>query len=93
MRTTHPPQVPLPPQGASISIPACRAASSSSVPAGTSIVFPAGLKLIIGIKINKNFDQTFLKVWPPAGPPEAVALIIDFKSETRNKSKIQIKNV
>jgi hypothetical protein len=19
----------------------------------------------------KNFDQTFLKVWPPAGPPEA----------------------
>jgi len=22
-------------------------------------------------RLLKSFDQTFLKVWPPAGPPEA----------------------
>jgi len=22
-------------------------------------------------RLNKSFDQTFSKVWPPAGPPEA----------------------
>jgi hypothetical protein len=22
--------------------------------------------------LNKSFDQTFSKVWPPAGPPEAI---------------------
>jgi phosphoribosylformylglycinamidine synthase len=28
----------------------------------------------IGCQLIKNFDQTFLKVWPPAGPPEAASL-------------------
>jgi hypothetical protein len=45
----HLPQVPFPPHGESILIPAFLAASRSSVPAGISIVLPEGLNLMIGI--------------------------------------------
>jgi len=26
-------------------------------------------------RLNKSFDQTFSKVWPPAGPPEEDQII------------------
>jgi len=47
--TRHFPQVPFPPQGSSIMIPARPAASMSKVPEGTSMVFPMGRKVIFGI--------------------------------------------
>jgi hypothetical protein len=28
------------------------------------------LKALAAQRLNKSFDQTFSKVWPPAGPPE-----------------------
>jgi hypothetical protein len=27
-------------------------------------------KKLAAQRLNKSFDQTFSKVWPPAGPPE-----------------------
>jgi hypothetical protein len=29
------------------------------------------MKQLAAQRLNKSFDQTFSKVWPPAGPPEA----------------------
>jgi hypothetical protein len=28
------------------------------------------MKKLAAQRLNKSFDQTFSKVWPPAGPPE-----------------------
>jgi hypothetical protein len=33
------------------------------------------MKKLAEQRLNKSFDQTFSKVWPPAGPPEADQII------------------
>jgi hypothetical protein len=33
------------------------------------------MKILAVEWLNKSFDQTFSKVWPPAGPPEADQII------------------
>jgi len=34
------------------------------------------MKILAVERLNKSFDQTFSKVWPPAGPPEASEILI-----------------
>jgi hypothetical protein len=60
MRTMHFPQVPLPPQGDSISNSAFRMASRSSMPDGTSMVFPEGLKVINGMAYSCILGSGFV---------------------------------
>ena len=33
--------------------------------------FAAGVVFLLLVFLNKSFDQTFSKVWPPAGSPKA----------------------
>ena len=46
-------------------------------------------------RLNKSFDQTFSKVWPPAGPPEANQIIslqfLKVKNGTGDASSLRLR--